>query len=635
MKNHARCIGIGVRVGALVAAIVGSAGAQDRSASLQQDQVKSSAVRLHPNVDPGDRPWVLDDGSIEWRGRRFDSFAAYFAARDPGDFRCGALPGDPAELPAGGVAGAGFPSDCDASGTDPTIEYDPDGTTYCIRVVFHVLRNDAGTVGDVSNEDLWRQINILNEDFNATPFSNGDDGTFTNVRFSLAAVYRYNDSDGLNDVGDYWTGRAIDPHRYLNIYTNSASGYLGYANIPQSPSLGAVGSVSDRVVLNWEHVGTGAFPYDLGRTGTHEVGHYLGLLHTFQDGCDDAGCLVSGDLICDTPSEASAHYGCTQTETCGTLDPIHNYMNYTDDFCMEEFSPQQARRSRCTIQHWRPLLASSDACDPICGEFAAGSPFEANGTPSCADAECCVAVCEEDPYCCAVNWDALCAGSAFTVCGQCGDADAGSAFVPNGSPGCTDADCCEAVCVVDSYCCLSSWDSICVGEALEICAGCGDPESGSPWESNGSTGCADAECCALVCAIDPYCCETTWDAICAEEATVECAGCGTTEAGSCFVAHVSGATGCDDSDCCAAVCSVDPYCCENTWDGICAGEAVNACPGWCEGDFDFDGDVDGADLGLMAAVWGTSAALADLNDDGLVDGADFGLFLGGWGSCDY
>jgi hypothetical protein len=45
--------------------------------------------------------------------------------------------------------------------------------------------------------------------------------------------------------------------------------------------------------------------------------------------------------------------------------------------------------------------------------------------------------------------------------------------------------------------------------------------------------------------------------------------------------------------------------------------------------------VDGADLGLMAAVWGTSAALADLNDDGLVDGADFGLFLGGWGSCDY
>ncbi len=590
---------------------------------------------LHPDVPVGDRPWVLDDGSIEWRGRRFDSFAAYFAARDPGDIRCGFALGPAADAPMGGVAGAGSAGDCDSGETDPLAIYDPDGTTFCIPVVFHVLRNDAGTIGDVSNEDLHRQLNILNQDYNALPLSNGEDGTVINVRFSLVAVYRWNDSDGLNDTGDYWTGRAIDPHRYLNIYTNSASGFLGYANIPQSPSLGSVGSVSDRVVLNWEYVGTGGFPYDLGRTGTHEVGHYLGLLHTFQDGCDDAGCLVSGDLICDTTSESTAHFGCTDTATCGTPDPIHNYMNYTDDFCMEEFTPQQARRIRCTLEHWRPLLANPEQCDPLCGEFAAGSPFVSNGTPSCADAACCALVCAEDPYCCAVLWDQLCADIAFTTCGDCGDAEAGSAFQPNGTPGCSDAECCEAICTIDSYCCLVAWDSLCVGEALETCGNCGDPEAGSAWESNGSVGCDDAACCALVCGIDPYCCATTWDAICAEEAAVECAGCGTPEAGSCYVVHTVGAVGCDDADCCAEVCAIDAYCCENTWDGICASEAALACGGWCSGDLDFDGDVDGADIGLFLSTWNAGGGLSDLDANGLVDGADFGIMLSGWGACGY
>lgn len=593
----------------------------------------------------------------------------------------------------GGVAGFGSSLDCAVDATDPLDLYDPSGFVYCIPVVVHVLRSDDGTVGNIPISQVWHQINILNEDFNAIPATNGADGTDLSVRFTLAAVNYYNDSTALNDSGDYWTGRAVDPSRHLNIYTNTASGYLGYANIPQSPSLGPVGSVSDRVVIRWDAFGRDApigDPYDQGRTVTHEVGHYLGLYHTFQDGCDDGGCLVSSDLICDTPDESVAHFGCAQTETCGTPDPIHNYMNYTDDLCMMEFTPQQARRVRCSIFHWRPLLWTANDCTPVCGDSAAGSPFLAHDTPASFAAECCAQVCAADAYCCAVQWDQTCVNEAFAICTDCGDPEAGGAYESNGSPACADGDCCEAVCAVDSYCCLIDWDGLCVSQALEICAGCGDVEAGSPYEANGTPGCDDLTCCAAVCAADswccevqwdavcrdqalvlcagcgdadagscftahateqpscddsdccvsvcgadPYCCTVNWDAICRNQAFVSCAGCGDAAAGSCFVSHEPGSTGCDDAGCCASVCEVDPYCCSSTWDSICTGEAAVSCDGWCAGDLDFDGDVDGADIGSFLASWNGTGGLPDLDGSGLVDGADFGILLSSWGACGY
>jgi hypothetical protein len=83
------------------------------------------------------------------------------------------------------------------------------------------------------------------------------------------------------------------------------------------------------------------YDYSHGDTGTHEVGHWLNLFHTFDGGCS------RGDEVADTPDEASPDYDCTEgRDTCPSpgLDPIHNYMDYSDDLCLTEFSDGQRDR---------------------------------------------------------------------------------------------------------------------------------------------------------------------------------------------------------------------------------------------------------------------------------------------------
>jgi hypothetical protein len=240
--------------------------------------------------------------------------------------------------------------------------------------------------------------------------------------------------------------------------------------------------------------------------------------------------------------------------------------------------------------------------DPPCGDPDAGDCCEANGTPNCDDLECCEAVCALDSFCCEVEWDALCAQDANDICEVCqpdvfpacedGVGDCCSA--QDGSPGCDNPDCCNAICSDDPFCCETNWDGLCAGAAedLEICDCNGDPPPPSECDCDeaGGVGCPENQACEnCVCGLDAFCCETSWDGICAGIATNECANaCCDDDNGdppppgsNCCEPH--GGTGCDDPDCEALICDIDPFCCDSAWDGFCADQANDFCD-VCDGD---------------------------------------------------
>ncbi len=271
-------------------------------------------------------------------------------------------------LPEGGGG-----ADCSAGSTNPTSDYDPT-VLYRIPVVVHILMDTSCTQGVISDALVQSQIDILNEDFLALAGTNGANGTDAQMEFYLATVDPQGDpttgitrdcnTTWFNDGGAYWNSLAWDPNNYLNFYTNQASGNLGY--VPFLPADGGgslVGTPQDRVVILWDTFGrNGPFgpPYDQGRTGTHELGHYFGLEHVFSGGCGNpAQCYSTGDLICDTEPDQTSHFGCPNgaTSCSGERVPIENYMEYTDDLCMEAFTTEQMRRMRCSLEFYRPDLA--------------------------------------------------------------------------------------------------------------------------------------------------------------------------------------------------------------------------------------------------------------------------------------
>lgn len=159
------------------------------------------------------------------------------------------------------------------------------------------------------------------------------------------------------------------------------------------------------------------------------------------------------------------------------------------------------------------------------------------------------------------------------------------------------------------------------------CVVCGS--DGSCFQPHESPGCTDVDCCELICKNDPFCCEVAWDQVCTNSALVTCAACGDPGAGSCAEAHKG--VGCENVDCCGMICQLDPYCCEVNWDEICAAEGCGMCAE-CFGDLNPDGEINGADLGVLLANW-SGTGCGDLNFDGTIDGADLGILLGLWGPC--
>lgn len=164
----------------------------------------------------------------------------------------------------------------------------------------------------------------------------------------------------------------------------------------------------------------------------------------------------------------------------------------------------------------------------------------------------------------------------------CGNPETGSCFQPHFNPACDDACCCQTVCAIDPFCCDVSWDAICAGEAADVCGA--TPPAGSCCVPSGAPGCDNPACEEVVCDIDPFCCASSWDASCAMTAA---ANCGTLCGGGCPMSdhscYAQGGPGCNDPVCCKTICAIDPLCCESQWDGICVEEAILLCgPPACE-----------------------------------------------------
>ncbi len=532
-----------------------------------------------------ERPWQHDDGTIEFKGRTFRSWSEFHRSDlfDPND-KCGTA--DPSIDGDGGqIGGARFaPSDCSYTSTTISPEYDPEVAIFRIPCVVHVITNSTGSQGNLTDAQVESGIRILNEDMNALIGTPGQNGTEARIEFYLATedpagnptngITRSANTTWFNDGGSYWNSLAWDPNRYCNIYTNTASGNLGYVSGFPSEA-GHAGSIGDRVVILWSTYGeNGSYgpPYDMGRTLTHEIGHYLGLFHTFQGGCSSAACYTSGDLICDTNAESGPNFSCAGSppSSCGSVDPIDNYMDYSDDLCMEKFTAEQVNRMRCSLINWRPLLYSSG---PGCSSGCLGDVNNDDQVDS-ADIGLLIGawgVCSDDPKqpCCAdLNTD-----------GQVDSADIGLLIGAWGA--CPVDPCAEVNCDDGDPCTIDTCvDGKCSYEEIPGCGQgpCGDPAAGSCFANNGTPGCSDQACCELICGADPYCCETAWDTICANAANSDCAG-GGGGGDDCCIAN--GSPGCGDATCQDAVCAVDSYCCSTNWDSICADEAAQYCPALC------------------------------------------------------
>jgi PKD repeat protein len=234
-----------------------------------------------------------------------------------------------------------------------------------IPVAIHVVRSNSGA-WDVSDTQINNQMAVLNAAYAGT-----------NFQFSLASVDRTNNTNwsqhtmGSANEANMKNALAVSPATTLNIYfCNIGGGLLGYATFPWSY---AENSNMHGVVCLYSSVPGGtAAPYNEGDTATHEVGHFVGLYHTFQGGCSG-----NGDFVGDTPAEASPAYGCPEgRNTCSGAgnDPIHNFMDYTDDYCMYEFTAGQSARMDAQMALYRPSMVSGGGCSPTVTANFSGSP---------------------------------------------------------------------------------------------------------------------------------------------------------------------------------------------------------------------------------------------------------------------
>jgi pregnancy-associated plasma protein-A len=220
---------------------------------------------------------------------------------------------------------------------DARLRLGPSATGGVVNVYFHVINKGSGIAnGDVPDSQIIDQINVLNAAYATTGWS-----------FNLVSTDRttnaawFGMTPGTTAEAAAKAALRKGTAQDLNLYTaNPSGGLLGWATFPWTYKSQPV---NDGVVILFSSLpGGSADPYNEGDTGTHEVGHWMGLYHTFQ-----GGCRRPGDSIADTPFERSSAFGCpVGRDTCRQAgdDPITNFMDYTDDSCMIEFTGGQDAR---------------------------------------------------------------------------------------------------------------------------------------------------------------------------------------------------------------------------------------------------------------------------------------------------
>lgn len=227
-----------------------------------------------------------------------------------------------------------------------------------IKIKFHIIHD--GQKGKVTREQCDQQIAQLN-----LAFSGGESqlGVDSKIAFSLDEVKYYDNAAWYSKCQKHestFAEHGVDPTKYVNVFTCEGDGLLGWAYLP--------GNFPENYKQNLVCVAAGSLPqgdiqtYNKGDTLTHEIGHFFGLYHTFNQG--GTPCTEGGDDgVSDTPFEASPGYECNMDrDTCPSdpgTDPLWSYMDYTDDDCMNRFSRGQVERMRDSLGLYKPILVSN------------------------------------------------------------------------------------------------------------------------------------------------------------------------------------------------------------------------------------------------------------------------------------